>query len=196
MRTNVPEKLLSIVDEIDDKGNASLTRLTVLKKWFHRPERLSAFGVWIAKRAASRKGKTVGIAGKLFVASSQLLKHCTVDTGGPDRISAEDLHNRLRDFQNEYQKQQWGPVRIINNWNLHFIEQGLALFLWHADKPPYGYDLARDYCKHFDTRYGDGLNGPSRTKILEIVRFMFLVEAREEDKTDMRPLWCEQTKTI
>jgi hypothetical protein len=182
MRTNVPEKLLAIVNEIDTKGNANLTRLTVLKKWFNTPERQSAFGIWIANRAASRKGKTAGSAGKLFIASRQLLKTCTVDTGGPDRNPAEDLHNRLRDFQNEYQKQQWGPVRVINNWNLLLIEQGLALFLWHADKPAYGYDLARDYCKHFDTRYGDGLNGPSRTKILEIVRFMFLVEAREEYK--------------
>jgi hypothetical protein len=31
--------------------NASLTRLTVLKKWFAQPERLSAFAIWIAKSA-------------------------------------------------------------------------------------------------------------------------------------------------
>jgi len=61
------------------------------------------------------------------------------------------------------------------------VEQGLAIYLWHADDPRYGYDLARDYCKHYDSRYGDGLNGPSRTKIREIVRFMFVIEGKEVD---------------
>lgn len=41
MHPKVSEKLLKIVEEIDERGNASLTRLTVLKKWFERAERLS-----------------------------------------------------------------------------------------------------------------------------------------------------------
>ena len=57
MRTNIPEKLFKIVQEIDENGNASLTRLTVLKKWLERPERLSAFVIWVVARAVSRKGK-------------------------------------------------------------------------------------------------------------------------------------------
>ncbi len=48
MRTNIPEKLLKIVEEIDERGDANLTRLAVLKKWFERPERLSAFAIWVA----------------------------------------------------------------------------------------------------------------------------------------------------
>jgi len=45
MRTAVPEKILKIIDDIDTQGNASLTRLTVLKKWFERPGRLPAFAL-------------------------------------------------------------------------------------------------------------------------------------------------------
>jgi len=45
MRTSAPEKLLKVVDEIDAHGHASLTRLIVLKKWFERPKRLSAFSI-------------------------------------------------------------------------------------------------------------------------------------------------------
>ena len=52
MRTDVPEKLQAIVEEIDAQGSASLTHLTVLKKWFEHPGRLPAFGLWIAKRGA------------------------------------------------------------------------------------------------------------------------------------------------
>lgn len=50
MRTKVPEKLIKIIDDIDTQGNASLTRLTVLKKWFEASgrknnNRLRAFAV-------------------------------------------------------------------------------------------------------------------------------------------------------
>ena len=34
MRTNIPEKLIKIAEEIETTGQANLTRLTVLKKWF------------------------------------------------------------------------------------------------------------------------------------------------------------------
>ena len=34
MRTSIPEKLLKIAAEIAVRGNANLTRLTILKKWF------------------------------------------------------------------------------------------------------------------------------------------------------------------
>lgn len=181
MRTNVPEKLLKIVEEIDARGEANLTRLAVLKKWFERPGRLSAFALWVAARACSRKGKTGGAAAKLFHEARALIAGLDKVRPKPDRKKAQRLHDRLKAFQNEYQKQRWGPVRIIHNWNLMLVEEGLAIYMWHADSASHGYKLAVDYCQHYDPRYGNGLNGPSRTKILEIVRFMFTMEAREED---------------
>ncbi len=180
MRTNIPEKLLKIVEEIDENGNASLTRLTVLKNWLARPERLSAFAIWVAARAVSRKGKTIGAAAELFRAARKLLAGLDKTRPVLDRPAAQALHDRLRDFQNEYQNQRWARVRIINNWNLMLVEHGLAICLWHLDSPTHGFKLAADYCQHYDLRYGNGLNGPSRTKIEEIVRFMFTIEALED----------------
>ncbi|MGH7988798.1 MAG: hypothetical protein ACREDS_01195 [Limisphaerales bacterium] len=179
MRTNIPEKLLKIADDIAEQGSANLTRLAVLKKWFEKPERLSAFAIWVASRATSRKGKTGGTAAELFREARTLL--AGVDNCHPElnRKAAETLHNRLCDFQDEYQNQQWGPVRIVHNWNLMLVEHALAIYLWHSDSPADGYKLAADYCQHYDPRYGNGLNGPSRTKIGEIVRFMFNIEALE-----------------
>lgn len=181
MRTNIPERLLKILDEIDSNGSANLTRLTVLKRWFAEPGRLSAFAVWIAKKAVSRKGKTAGEAAALFGEAKDLL--AGVDEMKPelDRAKAEALHDRLREFQNEHVGQRWGPVRKIKNWNLLLVEQSIAICLWHFDSPEHGYRVAADHCQHFDPRHGTGLSGPSRTKIDEIVRFMFVVEAREED---------------
>ena len=182
MRTNIPEKLLKIADDIAENGSANLTRLVVLKKWFEKRERLSAFAVWIATRATSRKGKTGGAAAELFREARTLLAGLDRLHPKMDRQAAEALHDRLRDFQSEYQNQRWGPVRIVHNWNLMLVEHGLAIYLWHTDSPSDGYKLAADYCQNYDSRYGNGLNGPSRTKILEIVRFMFTIEALEEGR--------------
>ena len=74
MFTEVPEKLLQIADDIGAQGSAELTRLTVLKKWFERSERLVPFAVWVAARATSRKGKTKGEAAQLFGEARSLLK--------------------------------------------------------------------------------------------------------------------------
>ncbi len=185
MRTHVPEKLLAIVEEIDAHGSASLTRLTVLKKWFEHPGRLPAFGLWIAKRASGRKGKTKAEAGALLDVARALLGTTATREGFLRLVApgaAKLLHDRARDFQNEFQHQQWGPVRIIHCWPLLLVEQGLALHLGQAASPTEGYKLAADFCQHYDSRYGNCLNGPSRTKIMEIVRFMFTLEAIEEDE--------------
>jgi hypothetical protein len=182
MQTSTPEKLLKVVDEIDTQGHASLTRLTVLKKWFEHPKRLSAFALWVAARAVSRKGKTGGEAAALFLEARALLAGLDKVTPKLNRQTAQRLYDHLRDFQHEYKNQQWGPVRIVRNWNLLLVEEALNICLWQADSPAHGYKLAADYCQHYDSRYGNSLNGPSRAKIKEIVRFMFTVEALEDDQ--------------
>lgn len=179
MRLKASEKLLKIVDEINERGSANLTRLTVLKKWFERAERLSAFAIWMAAEASSRKGKTAGAAGDFFDEAQRLLAGVNPVRQALNRGAAENLHDRLRDFQSEYQNQQWGPVRIVRHWDLMLVEQGLAIWLWHAKSPARGYKLAADYCQHYDSRFGNGLNGPSATKIEEIVRFMDAMERLE-----------------
>lgn len=180
MRTNIPEKVLKVVEEIDAHGQANLTRLAVLKKWFERSRRLSAFAIWVATRASSRKGKTRGAAAQLFLEARAMLAGLDKLHPNVNRRAAHRLHDRLRDFQNEHRSQRWGPVRVIHNWNLLLVEEGLGIYLWYANSPPHGYKLAANYCQHYDSRYGNSLNGPSRTKIVEIVRFMFTVEALEE----------------
>ena len=185
MRTSVPENLRKVVDEIDAQGQASLARLTVLKKWFVRPKRLSAFALWVAARAVSRKGKTGRVAAALFLEARDLVSGLDKTTPKLNRRAAQRLHDRLRNFQNEYKNQHWGPVRIVHNWNLLLVEEALGICLWHADSPSHGYKLAADYYRHYDSRYGNSLNGPGQAKIKEIVRFMFAVEALEDDRNEL-----------
>ena len=73
MRTDIADKLLKISAEIASRGNANLTRLTVLKKWFGHPGRLPPFAIWVASRAISGKGKTGVEATELFRQARALL---------------------------------------------------------------------------------------------------------------------------
>ena len=185
MRTAVPEKILKIIADIDTLGNASLTRLTVLKKWFEHPGRLSAFGLWIARRAAGRKGKTTTEARALLDETRALLGSAATRESlfqQIDREAAQSLHYRARKFQNEFQKQQWGPVRIIHCWPLLLVEEGLALHAGLHRHPSSGYKLAADWAQNYDGRRGNGLNGPSLAKLQKLRRFMLSVEALEDER--------------
>jgi len=176
----IPEKLVKIVAEIDATGHANTTRLTVLKKWFQHPERLKAFALWVAARAVSRKGKSAGAEGELFRQAKVLLAGLDRRSTAIDRNAAEALHQKLKDFQDKHRRARWSSVRVIHNWNLLLIEQALEVCLWYEGSPERGYTLAADYCKHFDPKYGEDLNGPSRAKLLEMIRFMFTTEALED----------------
>ena len=188
MFTNVPEKLLQIVEDLGVHGSAEVTRLTVLKKWFERSERLAPFAVWVAKRATSRKGKTKGEAARLFREAGALLKGLDKLRPEFDQPAARQLFDRLRDYQNDYENQRWGLVRVVKNWNLLLIEQSLAIMLAKSPQPSDGYQLAADYCRHDDPRTGRGLSARSTTKILEIMRFMFTQEALEDWPSDSTEL--------
>lgn len=168
------------VDDLDASGSANQTRLTVLKKWFERPGRLPAFGLWVARRSAGRKGKTRGAAGGLLDEGRRLLG--TDGTGPAARPALQSMHDRARALQNDREEHRWTTVRIVNCWQLLLVEKGLVLFLAENGIPSAGYELAADYCTHYDPRFGHGLNGPSRAKIMEIVRYMFTVEALEDLK--------------
>lgn len=180
MRTNIPEKLIKITEEIEGKGQANLTRLTVMKKWFEHPHRLASFAIFVANRACSRKGKTAAETVELFRDVRTLLANAPLFNPMIARNEAEKLYIRLKDFQNEHTKVGWDSVRMLKNRNLYLIEEGFRIYLWRTDSPSDGYRLAAEFCEHYDSKYGNSLNGPSLTKLNEIVRFMFNIEAMED----------------
>jgi hypothetical protein len=96
-----------------------------------------------------------------------------------DRRAAACLHDRLREFQNEFERQRWGPVRLITNWNLLIVEKALAVFLNGGRSPAAGYRLVADYCRHYDPHSNEALTGPSAAKLRELARFMNSVEGRD-----------------
>ena len=180
MRPNISNKLREIAAAIDRRGSANLTRLTVLKKWFEVSSHLSSFAIFIADQASRQKTKTTKEAAELFREARTLLADVDVFAPKIPRAAATKLHACLRAFQNEYRNSQWGALRIIHDHNLFLVECGLHIYLGHGDTPTEGYRLAAYYCEHYDPRYGNCLNGPSRRRIGEIVDFIQGVEDREE----------------
>ena len=75
-------------------------------------------------------------------------------------------------------------VRVVHNWNLLLAEEAHAICIWYPNSPVHGYTLASDYFRNYDPRYGTSLNGPSRTKLLEMAQFMFILEALEHENSD------------
>lgn len=184
MRSSIPDKLNAIIDELDAHGHASLDRLTVLKPWFEHPRRLSAFGLWIARRAAARKGKTKGEAGALLDEARALLGTASTRESvflRIDPVAALDLHRRAAAFQNGFHDSGFGPDRIITCWPLFLVEAGLQAHVGPKDEPGHhGLVLCINWTQNYDTRHGLGLHGPSRGKLDELLRFLFRVEALEE----------------
>jgi hypothetical protein len=180
IRPNISDKLREIAAEIDRRGSANLTRLTVLKKWFEVSSRLSSFAVFIADQASRERTKATNETAELFRETRNLLADVDVFAPKIPRTAATKLHAGLRAYQNEYKNSQWGAVRIIHDHNLFLVECGLHIYLGHGVTPTEGYRLAVSYCEHYDPRYGNCLNGPSRRRIGEIVDFIRRVEDHEE----------------
>ncbi|WP_295389046.1 hypothetical protein [uncultured Thiodictyon sp.] len=184
MPPSLQTQLSSVIAEIDLTGHADVLRLTVLKKWFKHPGRLRAFGLWVAERAAERGSAATGEAADLFaLARAVLLQQ---PAAGPELGATELLYRRLRAFQNiqnQFTRQQWGPIRIIADHDLMLIEEGLALYLDPLAAPADGYRLAVEDCAHYDSRYGRDLNGPARDKLLALVGFVATREATERGVT-------------
>ena len=166
------EKLNAVIREIDSSGHANPTRLTVLKKWFEQTGRLPTFGLWVAARAASRAGTPDGAAGELSEEARGILTGWLREEASPPRADAVRLRARLRAFQDRYQRQKWGSVRVIKDGNLLLVEEGLGLYLADPPLPSQGSRLAVTYCQHYDPRYGQDLNGPSRVRLEEICSFI------------------------
>ena len=183
----VPEKLLKLADEIAEVGSANLTRLTVLKKWFEGPlgpNRMRAFGAWMGRQAIANGLKAADDeVVPLLKEARSVLRGC--DRFRPELSAAEHekmraVHDHLRDFQNTYRRIQWGAVRQIENWQVYLVERGLALLMRHS-YPSDAYRLAASYCENYDPRYGNGLNGPSRDRILDTARFLRRMEGAESE---------------
>ncbi len=178
MALTIHRKLASIVEEIDREGFAELVRLSVLKKWFDTPGRLTAFALWIAEQATTGEAPVSEPEAALLAQVRALLADLPARGDLNLRVMRE-LHGRLQAFQSDYKRISWGRVRLVKSKALMLIEDAFTICLRYPDDPRFGYKLAAYYCGHYDARYGTNLNGPSRDRVQQIAAFVARREADE-----------------
>ncbi len=180
-RDSIAARIGRIVQEIDSSGNASLTRLTILKKWLEPKGRLPALGAWIAGRAAFENFGKEPDEKVLLGEVRAFFQSVPVDANSWSALDcsrAEALRKQAWGYKREFQNQHWGPVRVVHSWPLLLIESGLDLALGRDQSPTSGYKLASDWAQNYDCRYGNGFSGPSRLKLLELADWIEKFEAR------------------
>jgi hypothetical protein len=96
---SIQSRLAAIIAEIDRTGHADVLRLTVLKRWLDRPERLRALGLWVATRSAARGEGADEESRALFARAQALLPRDPPAGNEPDRAEIERLYWRLTGFQ-------------------------------------------------------------------------------------------------
>ena len=151
MRPKISDRLREIAAEIEQRGFANQTRLTVLKKWFEAPSRPSSFAIFVADQASKQKAKTTKEEAELFREARASLADVDVFAPVIPRAAATKLHADLRAFQNEHRHAAWGDVRIIHDHNLFLVECELHIYLGHGATPTEGCQIGISSRPHHPT---------------------------------------------
>jgi len=175
------QKLAQIAAELRQGEHFRITRLTMLKSLCSDEEAAMEFALHIAKKtqqAMKTKKRPSHIKLEEWERYQRLIgsdvrrmrKHLREGT-----TEAEDplreLLSEIRGVQNQYEHQQWGPVRIVQSMELLVVETALECILRPWASSDLGYRLARQYTERYNSRYGTGLLPESAPMMEDIVEF-------------------------
>lgn len=162
------EKLRSLPEELRKEKCLQITRLTVVKGLCKDPVVAARFGVYLTDRAKGKARKRYRPL--IDNALAQLRSHLKRPEGRPS-MALRDALADLESSQDEYQRQRWGPVRIIRSKEALLAEYTLRCIIHPEMSDRWGYDLARVYAERYDSRYGTGLIPQSTPALKDIVDY-------------------------
>lgn len=84
-----------------------------------------------------------------------------------DRKVLEDI----KKYQNTYKSMKWGSARIIQSEELLVIEKALEIAMDDYMISKRCYEIARDYCETYNSKYGTGLTPDSLSRLREVYQF-------------------------
>jgi len=172
------QTLAQIAADLRTGKNHNITRLTMLKSLCSDPEAAAAFALYVAKKmqqALKHPGRppseTMQRHQRLVrKAVRRMTSHVKKPTDETES-SLEDLLSEIRNVQNQYERQRWGPVRIIVSGELLVVETALDCVLRPWASSDLGYHLARLYAERYNPRYGTGLIPESAPMVEDIAEF-------------------------
>ena len=175
------QKLVQIAADLCNGKDYNITRLTMLKSLCSDPEAAANFAVHLAKLTQKKmKGKSCPdyieaenwrryqrLAASAVRRMTEYLKKRTSEA----ETLLWKLHSELRDAQNQYEKQRWALVRIVESMELVIVETALECILHPWASSDLGYRIARKYAERYDSRYGTGLLPKSAPMVEDIAEF-------------------------
>ena len=173
--------LVGIAAELRQGKSFKVTRLTLLKSLCNRSEDAAKFAVHLAKRTLKRMQEQKRpshitsenweqyqhLAARAVREMTKGVKQGIVE----ESLALRALRTEIRDAQSQYERQAWGPVRIIHSWELLMVETALECVLRPSVSQVLAYDLARQYCERYNARYGSGLIPESAPMVEDIAEF-------------------------
>ena len=174
-------RLAQVAAALREGDSFNITRLTTLKSLCEDTDATAQFALHLAKLAYSKMRAQEGPShldaekweyGKQVV--DEAIRQMERYLANPTKDEADLLRAGLLDvrtFQNQYEQQAWGSVRIIDSTEVLIIEQALSCLLQPNTSANWGYRIARQYAERYDGRYGTGLIPASAPMVEDIADF-------------------------
>jgi hypothetical protein len=178
---NKINKLIEITNGLYAGEQYSITRLTVLKSLCADPGVARRFALYLAKLAQSALENQLGAA----IPGTVPAKHRPVvqkavalmEQAVAEEFEAAALEPlrkvlyELMGLQNTFEKQSWGPVRLIHSKFTLVVEKAAECILSPHACGQLAYHAARDYAERYNPRYGTGLIPESAPLMADICNF-------------------------
>ena len=172
------QTLAQIAAELRQGKDFNITRLTLLKSLCSDPEAAAKFACHLASLTQKKMKIAIcpshiqpenwvqyqRLAARAVRGMTRYLKEGTTEAASPLR----DLLIVIRKAQDKFERQQWGPVRIIESGQLVMVETALECVLHPWASSELGYRLARQYAERYNPHYGTGLLPESAPMVGEI----------------------------
>ncbi len=174
-------RLVNVATELQQGNSFNITRLTTLKSLCEDPTDASQFALHIAKltyRKMQEKACPSHLEPKKWEYCKQVVDKAIQQMESYIEESTEEKKDLVRTwlsdaraFQDRYEKQAWGPVRIIESTEMLIIEQALSCLLQPTVSADWGYRIARQYAERYDPSYSSGLIPESAPMVKDIADF-------------------------
>ena len=174
-------RFAEIAEELRRGKSFSITRLTTIKSLYNEPDTSAHFVLHFSKltqeKMENRDCPNYINPEKWLqykILASQAIIQMENYLEGPSNENESilrDLLYRIQELQNQYDNQQWGPVRIIESNEALLVEYALRCIVFPSDSSYWSYLVARQYAERYDSSYGTGLIPESAPMVEEIAHF-------------------------
>jgi hypothetical protein len=173
--------LVQIAQELRQGKDFNITRLTSLKSLCADPQAAAQFFLYIAhlmQETLERKSKPHHLEEGFWINGKHVIHEAILAMEtyltNPTKDNEQSLWSSQRKAQevnHQYEKQAWGPVRIIQSKDVLLIEEAMNGILRPSESSYWGYQVARQYAERYDSRYGAGLIPESAPLVEDIASF-------------------------